>query len=116
MMLTFVLSKSYSLRTNNALLARKEVTMIKQYYSIYDSKAKVFHEYLTACHTPGEAERNFRELANDKNTSIGKHPEDFDLYQVGSFDTVSGKFAALDTPQHIVKAIQLTEAKLNAVQ
>lgn len=73
-------------------------------YSIRDAKGNMFKE-LFLKRMQGEAERDFTQLANDPKTNIFLYPEDFDLYYMGELDDVSGKIKALDTPQHIVKAV-----------
>lgn len=79
--------------------------MIQKMYSIRDSKAEIFHPpFFNLTH--GQAERNFTELVNDEKSTLSKHPEDFDLYYVGEYDDMTGKIQALDTPQHLCKAIQ----------
>lgn len=78
-------------------------------FTIRDSKAEYF--YPPAYNkTHGEAERTFRDLAQNQETQIGKHPEDFDLYFTGEFDDQTGKVTPLDSPQHIVKAIALVNS------
>jgi len=84
--------------------------MKMEYYCIRDAKANCFHEHIFACHTPGQAERNFDQLVNDKTSQIGKYPDDYDLYKIGDMDLSSGKFSPLDTPLHIVKAVQLLKS------
>lgn len=74
-------------------------------YSIRDAKGQIFNTPFYQ-RTHGEAERNFRTVANDPKSTIAQYPEDYDLYYMGEFDDQSGKFLALDTPQHIIKAIQ----------
>lgn len=79
-------------------------------FSIRDAKAESFnHPYFAKTH--GEAERNFRELANDSQSMVCKYPDDYDLYYVGDYDTDSGKFKPTDTPQHIIKAVQVLNPK-----
>lgn len=80
--------------------------MNQKMYSIRDSKAEVFNQPFF-CHTHGEAERNFTQLAKDEKSFISQYPTDYDLYYIGDYDTVSGKIKALDTPQHIQKAATL---------
>jgi len=79
---------------------------VQKLFSIRDSKGETyfppFHK-----NTHGEAERFFQDLARDEKSTINKHPEDFDLYHVGEFDTQSGKIKPLDTPQHMHKAVAL---------
>lgn len=78
-------------------------------FTVRDSKAEFFSPpFFNKTH--GEAERNFRTLANDQNSMINKHPEDYDLYFVGTFDDSTGKMTTHDTPQHVVKAINLLNA------
>lgn len=76
-------------------------------YSVRDAKAELFNQPFFK-NTHGEAERAFRELRQDPKSFINKYPDDFDLYYVGTYDDQTGKIDALDTPQHIAKAIQLT--------
>lgn len=54
-------------------------------FSIFDEKATVFSPpfFLPAV---GLATRLFSDLANDKTKTIGKHPSDYKLYQIGHYD------------------------------
>lgn len=76
-------------------------------YVIRDSKA-TFDLPFTQ-HTHGEAERTFRQMANDKQSKIMHSPEDYDLYYLGDYNQETGTITALSSPQHMLKAI-------NAVQ
>ena len=84
--------------------------MIKKMYSIYDQKAGVFNNpfYKT---THGEAERDFTTAVNDEKTTLNQYPTDFDLYYLGDYNDQDGKFTTLDTPQHVVKAVQVLRQK-----
>lgn len=44
----------------------------------------------------GAATRAFADLANDKQTTVGRHPEDFRLIEVGTFDTDTGVVAPVE--------------------
>lgn len=72
-------------------------------YSVRDGKAEFYFTPFTQ-KTHGEAERSFGDLAKNPKTSIGQHPEDFDLYYLGEFDDQTGKMELLNTPQHVIKA------------
>jgi hypothetical protein len=86
--------------------------MVLKIYSIRDTKGEVFHApYFKTTH--GEAERSFRQAANDDKTTISQFPEDFDLYYLGEYDDNTGKFKNLDTPQHVIKAIHCVKTKEN---
>lgn len=82
-------------------------------YSIRDSKAEVFNTPFFS-KTHGEAERNFQQLTKDSNSMVNKYPEDYDLYHLGTYDDSTGTFEALDTPQHMVKAISLIKPTLQS--
>lgn len=75
-------------------------------YSIRDSKGEIYMQPFFQ-KTHGEAERSFQQLANDEKTTVCKFPEDFDLYYLGTYDDQTGRMSSLDTPQHIIKAVNL---------
>lgn len=84
--------------------------MLHKVYSIRDSKTEVFNVPFYKV-THGEAERDFRTLANDEKSRLAQYPEDFDLYFIGEYDDNTGKMNALDTPQHIVKAVNVIQPR-----
>jgi len=75
-------------------------------FTIRDSKGEMYNTPFFR-RTIGDAERTFHELVNDDKTSVSKYPDDFDLYLIGDFDDQTGITKGLDTPQHIVKAINV---------
>lgn len=63
--------------------------MIKKIYTCFDEKAR--------CHTRpffysehGEAIRAFSDCANDPKHEIGRHPSDYTLKEIGTFDESTG--------------------------
>lgn len=79
-------------------------------YSIRDSKGEVFNNpFLKLTH--GEAERDFTQVVRDPKTTINAFPEDYDLWYLGTFDNVTGRFETLETPQHVTKAINVMSRK-----
>lgn len=81
--------------------------MLLKAFSIRDSKAEVFNTPFFQ-KTHGEAERSFQALVKDEKTMVSQYPTDYDLYYIGDYDDQSGELIGLDTPQHIVKAVQYT--------
>lgn len=73
--------------------------MITQVYSIYDSKAGVFHRPFYM-HYEAEAMRACIELASDNSTTPGKYPHDFSLFHLGAFDDNKGTFE-LQIPRNL---------------
>lgn len=77
-------------------------------YSVRDQKGG-FYNAPIFLRSHGEAERWFHGQTNNEKSVIMHHPEDFDLYYVGDFDDQKGAIQPLDTPQHIIKAVELKE-------
>lgn len=75
-------------------------------YCVYDNKSLVYAPPFFAP-TDGSAIRSFRELANDSNTTVGRHPSDFVLYAVGSYNDANGAFTPLSPLRHVVDASAL---------
>jgi len=65
--------------------------MNQNIFTIFDSKAKA---YLTPffLHADGMAIRVFTDCVNDKNHQFGKHPEDYILFNIGSWSDDKAKF------------------------
>lgn len=79
-------------------------------YVIYDRKAHVYHAPFFAI-SHGAAIRSFSDLANDRNTTIGRHPLDYVLFQVGGFDDASGMLLPFTAIEHVSDASSLVEAR-----
>lgn len=77
-------------------------------YSIRDQKGETFSPPFFK-HMHGEAERDFVQLVRDPKSTISQFPEDFDLYHIGTYNTKTGVACPLDTPQHMMKAINAKE-------
>jgi len=77
-------------------------------YSVRDAKGEIFNTPFYK-KTHGEAERSFKELTKDDKSYVSKYPEDYDLYYIGEYDQRTGQFIPQDTPQHIVKAVNLIQ-------
>ena len=72
-------------------------------YSVYDNKALQYHPPFFAS-ADGSALRSFSDLANDPNTNVGRHPSDFVLYRVGTWEDGNGKISAESPLAHIADA------------
>lgn len=69
-------------------------------FSVFDSKAKAFMAPFTMG-TVGMALRSFEEVANNRDHLIGKHPDDFSLYEIGTFDDEFAQITAR-TPLNLI--------------
>lgn len=80
--------------------------MITKLFSVYDSKAQIFHRPLHAL-TKGEALRTFIDECKRPESQLCLHPEDYSLFELGWFDDASGKLAHLDAPFCLGTALEL---------
>lgn len=54
-------------------------------FTVYDSKSEAYLQPFFM-QSKGAAVRAFSDLANDKAHTFGKHPEDYVLFEIGSYD------------------------------
>lgn len=69
-------------------------TLLKA-FSILDTKADIFSPPFFFP-TTGQAVRAFKDLSNDGQSSVSRHPADYRLFQVGTFDDARGQLLPLD--------------------
>lgn len=89
--------------------------MLQKLFSIYDSKAESFSNpvYLNST---GLAVRTFSDSVQDPESQFAKHPADYTLFELGTYDDNSAEFKLLPTPKSLFIAIEfitpiLKEAK-----
>lgn len=80
-------------------------------FAVRDVKAEGFDRPFTMG-SAGQAVRQFGDWCRDGQTLLGKHPEDFQLYEVGFFDDQSAELEAC-VPIRLVSSGSdwLTEAR-----
>lgn len=74
-------------------------------FSIFDSKAEAFNTPFFSQST-GTAIRSFAQAANDEEHEFSIHGGDYTLFELGSFDQVTGRLTQLDT--HLNLGLALT--------
>lgn len=79
--------------------------MINYIYCVYDEKVKSFGMPFFKPSNPA-AIRDFTDLAHDSNTTIGRHPEDYTLYQLGEYNDTEGTLTQYETKNNLGKADQ----------
>lgn len=80
--------------------------MILRAYSLQDVKALQYHPPFFAS-TDAAAVRMVQDLVNDLQTMVGKHPADFKLYCVGTYDDANGHFEPVYPLNHVIDAVSL---------
>ena len=81
-------------------------------YSVFDAKVKYFHNPMFM-RNKGEAIRSWQEAANDEKSQICRHPNDFDLFEIGEFDDQPAKITMHTTPESIGLAVHFKRAPEN---
>lgn len=86
--------------------------MLINVFSVYDSKACFFGQPFFDQHE-ASAIRNFSDAVNDAsnpNNMWNKHPEDFSLFQIGSFHNETGELVPIH-PKNLITASALRSLK-----
>lgn len=61
------------------------------------------------CRTEGEAIRVFKDILNNPETPESKHPDDYDLYILGTFDDQTGYLETEAKPRKIADGKTIKE-------
>ena len=64
--------------------------------AVFDSAAQAFTRPVFF-NTTGQALRGFTDEVNNRDSELGKHPEDYSLYQLSEFDDTFGTFEGVPT-------------------
>jgi len=73
-------------------------------YTVYDSKTEAYLQPFFMA-SNGAALRAFIDAVNDPASAFGKHPEDFTLFELGTWDESTASLAMLATPVSLGVAI-----------
>lgn len=83
--------------------------MQERMFAIFDIKANAFGRPYFA-KTVGLGERMFMDAVNQPDSELRRHPFDFVLYEVGSFDDAEGKLESdHNYPREICTAVSVLE-------
>jgi len=85
--------------------------MITKIFSIYDSKAENFNlpVYLQSS---GLAIRTFSDSVLDPESPFAKHPADYTLFELGTYDDPTSTFDIFPTPKSLHVAIEFINPTL----
>lgn len=79
-------------------------------FEVYDSKAETFSTPFFATNA-AVGSRMFGTEANNPNSTIGLHPSDFTLFEVGSID--NGKWSLYKTKKNLGLAVNFASSNSN---
>jgi len=82
-------------------------------YAVCAVKDRAIDAYNRPIYVPtiGVAIRSFNDEVNRKDSEMANHPEDYDLYELGSWDDQTAIYQPLDVPRVITRAqdVQIKE-------
>lgn len=77
-------------------------------YAVRDVKADAFGS-LIVCPTKGLALRAFADACADQRSPMAQYPEDYNLYELGTFEPNSGELVGHKVPVHVASASSVVE-------
>lgn len=77
-------------------------------YSIYDTAVGAYMRPFFL-QSDGQAQRMFKDLVQDKEHDVGKHPEDYSLVRIGSYNDQKGKLEPEDV-EALVTGLEMVAA------
>ena len=77
-----------------------------QMFAVYDSAAEAFMTPFFT-HNTGIAMRSFGDQVNNPETMFFRHPGDYSLFQLGSWEDQRSDFKPLSTPVRVASALEL---------
>lgn len=73
-------------------------------YTLHDVKALTYSPpFFTS--NDAIAKRMVSDLVADTNTTVGRHPADYKLYKIGTFDEGNAVLTPLSIPEHVADCI-----------
>jgi len=81
--------------------------MILKVICVHDSKAQSYDRPFFTKNTV-DALRSWSQICKDPDAPFSKFPSDFALFELGTFDQISGKFIQYEQPVHLSNVIQQT--------
>jgi len=79
--------------------------LVQNVYAVFDLKAECFSQPFFAVND-GVAVRMFTAAVGDRETPVGRNPEDFALFRVGVWNVDNGALAGTDVPIPVVSGLE----------
>lgn len=79
-------------------------------YAVRDVKAESYGNLITLP-AVGLALRTFEDAVNSPGSVLGQNPDDFSLYEIGTYDPIAGIISGYDVPKYITSAISHIKSK-----
>ncbi|AXH72221.1 MAG: nonstructural protein [Microviridae sp.] len=79
-------------------------------YSVYDSKAEAYIQPIFSTNK-ATAIRSFAQAANDENTEFNRHAADYTLFEIGTWDEITGLITPDETKTPLGSALEHRQEK-----
>lgn len=79
--------------------------MILKIFTVYDSKIGAYLPPIYLQST-GHAMRQFEDSVNEEGHAFNKHPADYTIFELGSFDDSNSQFTLLDAKVPLATAVE----------
>lgn len=76
--------------------------------AVFDLATETFARPFFVSH-PGQAMRSFMDELKNKDSELGKHPGDYELFEVGSYDDANGQFTTPPAPVRLLRGSDFKE-------
>jgi len=90
---------------------RESFKMLMQIYSVFDVASGAYMRPFF-CQQDGEATRMFSDLCTDAEHPMGKHPKDYSLFRLGSFNDQSALIEGT-SPECLCQGLEMVALKRN---
>jgi len=77
-------------------------------YTLLDKASKTTNHPM-AFQTTRDAIDGLKQVADDKETALAKHPEDFELYKLGEYNPREMKFEIFDSPELVITVSEIIQ-------
>jgi hypothetical protein len=85
--------------------------MLQNIYTIHDSKADAYLPPFFL-HSDGMATRSFQDCITDKEHNFGKHPQDYTLFKIGTFNDKTSEIEYLSPIKNLGNGVEYKTEKL----
>lgn len=83
--------------------------MITKIYSLKDLKTDTFKQPFFQ-HSKGEALRTVTDLAKDPQSIVQRYPDDFHLYEIGTYNDENADIRVHETPEKVMEISELIKS------
>lgn len=77
----------------------------KPVIAVYDKKLGLFDPPFIVRHV-GEAIREWDVVRKDEKTKFGKHPSDYEIFQIANYDDTTGSFVEIKPHLHLGSGVE----------